>query len=854
MPIVCLAQDNYNVSFKNSNLSEVLKSLESNYNLVFSYTSDLITEQEINVKLSTSNLEKLLSSVFKNTNLTFEIFDDNYIVLKAQQKVEHKLCLSITTASGEPLPFASLYIPKHNTGTSANEDGQIQWRFIHYDFETIELSYIGFEKKIISKSTLLDCPEIIMTAKEFSFAEVIVKDYVTGGIEQSLELDHMTLRPDRLTVIPGLTDADVLQMVQILPGVESIDESATGLQVRGGTSDQNLILYDGIPIYNSGHFFGMISAFNPSIIDKVNVHLSGFGPNYGGRLSSVIDIKSIDRAPDRTQFNAGINFTHGDISMAIPLIKDKLAIVLGGRKSYTDIIETPTYQKLSQRIFRKGKIEDAIEEDDPEVIDFNLGFDFNDYNVKMIYELGPKDHLTANFFQIDDNLDFTFNDFTDEFRTNDILKLSNTGIGFNWQRSWSDKLSSNLSISQTALENSYTLSVGEGDDIDLEVQTMQINNIDDRTLLLENTLHLNDRFNINFGFQFADIEVERQWIYFETDFEENEEEDDEDIITDENQISSSFLSLNSNWNNKFRSELGLRWNYAFATNEYFAEPRALIQFLPTKDLQIKASGGLYHQFMNQVIELNDLGLNQNFWVLADDEESTPISKSTAFTLGLLYHPKSFQIELEAYYKNLNGLTTNLSEFDDDEDISFDEGSGISKGINLMIKKRVRKLETWVSYSYSATDYTFDLEEGDLEFRAPHDRPHSFKLAGQLKHNNWTFSLSWKLASGIRYTPVFELEEDEDDAFPLYEYDDINTAKLPAFHRLDFSAMKEFKFGSKGLTGQLGFSFLNLYNRENILSREYFSVLNEETETHILLARDRAMLRFTPNVVFRLSFK
>jgi hypothetical protein len=222
-------------------------------------------------------LESGLELIFKDTNIEFEIANEGYIILKSPSATTVSICGKITDTNGEPLPFATVFIKKSLQGTSADENGDFKLKVEIDPLDTIQFSYVGAQPQQFVAAELTDCPVISLEIGIIAYGPVVIREYITRGIEQAQELDHVVLHPDKIDVVPGLTEADVLQMVQILPGVQSHDESASGLHIRGGTPDQNLILWDGIPIYNSGHFFGMISAFNPFIVDNVKVYRGGFG-------------------------------------------------------------------------------------------------------------------------------------------------------------------------------------------------------------------------------------------------------------------------------------------------------------------------------------------------------------------------------------------------------------------------------------------------------------------------------------------------------------------------------------------------------------------------------------------------
>ena len=829
--------------YKNLPLQKVLFDLESKFGVTFSYTSEILDEIVVTFDSKNLTLIEVLDNLLLPNFLKSEILDNGYVVITKLEPKEVKICATLLDTNGEPISFANIFIPSLQQGTNSDENGKLNWTPIIYGNETIEISYLGYEKYLTSASYLSSCPTIILKPQEFSFEEILVKEYVTSGIAQSVELNHMVLRPDKINMVPGLTDADVLQMVQLLPGVKSIDESATGLYIHGGSPDQNLILYDGIPIYNGGHFFGMISGFNPSLVEKVDVHRSGFSSNFGGRVSSVIDIQSINTIPKRVKFDAGVNFTHADLSLTIPVLNDKIGLIIGARKSYTNIVETPTYRRLSERVFRKGKLDEVNQQEDTETLDFALGFDFNDYNAKLLVDLNTNNRLSFSFFKTDDNLNFDFTEYEDGFQTNDKLDQNSNGLNVKWERKWNARYSSVISFSNMDQTNKYEFRINDVATDELEIEEANLNDISDKTFNFDNRWKLSEIWDLNFGTQYADLNVQRSY-----QFDDNPPEPEED----ENKIATGYFTLTPRLHKKLNINLGVRWNHMFSTNKNLYEPRLSFQYFPTKTFQIKTNAGYYHQFMSQVIEFNDLGINQNFWVLADEEEDIPVLLSKNISLGMIYYPKSFMVEIEGYFKQQEGLTSNLSSFQIDDIEDFDTSSGTSWGVDLLIKKRWNKWQSWISYSYSRTRYTVDMEDASLTFNAPHDVPHSLRITSQYKTKKWNISLGWNISSGIPYTRS-ETLNDEEDPEPLYDIVDINTSRLPLSHRLDLSMMYHI-FEKDGWIGKIGCSLLNIYNRENIMGREFFSVFEDEIDVYQLQTRDRSMLRFTPNIVFRIGFE
>ncbi len=852
-PIIIFSQKKISATYENEPLQKVLLSLERNYKIVFSYTSEVIENQVITSNVDDLILEKALTGILGNTTVDFEIINETYVVLRSREPNTSELfiCGRIIDTNETPLSFANIFIKKNNQGTSANENGIFEWQGKINATDTILISYVGFQSKKIIAADLEKCPTITLQLQKSFFSEVLVKEYVISGIEQSESLNHLVLRPKEMEVVPGLTEADVLQMVQILPGVQSPDESATGLHIRGGTPDQNLILWDGIPIYNSGHFFGMLSAFNPYIVDNVKVYRGSFGAEYGGRVAGVIDISSENKIPKKVKADVGINFTHADASIAIPFFQNKSALILSARRAYTDVIETPTYQKLSSRVFQKGKINEQLNivEEEDEDLDLNLNFIFNDLNAKWLFQPNAKNDFAISAFGIFDKLEFLSLNQEEDLSEEDNLNLDNIGWSGHWNRKWKRNLSSQAKISYTDLQNDYRFRLGVIDDsLDVELDRLQLNEVTDLTFQLNNNWRFSKNLKLNFGYQFSDLIVGRKIKW--------SEEDEIEELVDTTQVHTMYFTLSPNFKDKWKFDLGTRFSYDQLTQTRFLEPRFSLFYIPNKKWQFKFSSGIYQQFVSQVVELNDLGFNEQLWVLASEDEDFPIVKNKSLSAGILFHRPDFQIEVEGYFKKLAGLTSVSPAFINSNSVQdiFNVGEGEVLGLDVLIRKRWSNYQTWLSYTYNQVQYNFEEINLGQDFSAPHERPHSFTSVHLLKYRNWQFSASWKYASGKVYTKATGIGFEDDDAFPIYSEDEINASRLPNYHRLDASILYKILPKNKSMEGMIGLSFLNIYNRRNLLSRQYSVEEDEDTQENELIVLDRPLLGFTPNVVFRWAWK
>ena len=275
--------------------------------------------------------------------------------------------------------------------------------------------------------------------------EVHVTNYLTKGI--SLKNDGtVIIKPNQFEILPGLIEPDILQTIQALPGVSSVDETVSNLNIRGGTHDQNLILWDGIKMYQSGHFFGLISAFNPYLTNEVLVTKNGTSAQYGDGVSSTVDMRLDNNLNKDFSGGIGFNLIQTDGFAKIPL-NDKLELQISARRSITDLIETPTYNQYFDRIFQDTDVTNNQTEIN-NTVTTNEDFYFYDFSTKLLYDFSEKDKIRFSFLTINNNLDYL-----EEASINDIPEALSSGIsqfnlagGIEYYRNWNDAFSSSLNV------------------------------------------------------------------------------------------------------------------------------------------------------------------------------------------------------------------------------------------------------------------------------------------------------------------------------------------------------------------------------------------------------------------------
>ncbi|MCK5400081.1 MAG: TonB-dependent receptor [Flavobacteriaceae bacterium] len=705
----------------------------------------------------------------------------------------------------------------------------------------IEFDKVDKRYYIIKKQPKVDL------SKTQQLDEILISEYLTTGIREGQD-KSITVSPKELGILPGLTEPDVLQSIQLLPGVQSPTETASGLYVRGGTPDQNLILWDGIKMYNSGHFFGTISAFNPYITDEIKLFKSGTKARYGNRVSSVIDISSDNKIPESIKGGFGFNMTHIDAYFKAPISK-KVAILVSGRRSFTEIFNTATFKNLAKRVFQNTKISQGNKVfDDDEVMTTKDLFYFSDFTLKAIIKPNEKDEITFSNLFTKNKLDYGF--LIEEFgeASQDKLDVNNAGSTIAWKHKYSKTFSHTFSTYYSNFDLQYvgTNSIENEFNDKLEKQ----NRIDDLGFSFHTDWKINTSNTISFGYQFSSNKVK-----YVLTFLDSESEEDEFLETniDTNNSHAFYSDYEYRKEDKWYINGGLRANHISVLNKFYLEPRFQFGFKPHPDLKIKISAESLHQAVSQIVEFNteDFGLENQIWALSDDE-LIPLLKSSQLTTGFVFSKNGWTLDTEAYYKKIDGLTSFTLGFDSANELTFTKGNSRVLGLDVLLKKKIDNYRTWLSYSLVNNKFTFREINNGNSFPGNFDITNQLIWSHSYEWDNFNVSLGWSIRTGIPFTKAFGLIETNEGVF--IDFGEINNSRLPNYHRLDASATYKFNVSkNKRWKGKLGFSLLNIYNKENILSRTYLIRQSSEDGSNLLREINKSSLGITPNVVFRIEF-
>jgi len=744
---------------------------------------------------------------------------------------------------------------KFNIKLSFNSD-VVEEQYITFKLENATLDEIlftienqvniTFRKESNRYYVIKRLPKSELTSTQ-QLQEVVIKEYLTSGISKESENTAILVSPQKLGILPGLTEPDVLQSLQLLPGVQSPTETAAGVYIRGGTPDQNLVLWDGIKMYHSGHFFGTISAFNPYITEDIRLYKSGTKAKYGNRISGVIDITSDHEIPEEIKGGFGSNMTHTDAYLITPVGKSS-AVMVSARRSINDLFSTETYRNLAKRVFQDTKISEGnkVFQDDEVTTTKDL-FYFTDFTVKAITKPDDKNEIAISSLYTKNKLDYGFLIEKYEEASQDRLDIENQGISIKWNHDYSEALSHSTSFYYSKFDLSY---IG-GNNITDEFsdQLSKDNKIDDFGFAYDLDLDINNITKLDFGYQFSSTKVK-----YALNFEDSESPEDnfDQSNIETNNSQALYADYQFRIKDKWFFSLGLRANYFSVLDKFFAEPRFQFETKLNSDFKYKISGESLHQAVSQVVEFNtkDFGLENQIWVISDDI-AIPALKSTQLTTGFVFYKNGWDIDLEGYYKKVKGLTSFTLGFENLDNF-FSVGKSNILGLELLIKKKIQNYRTWLSYSLVNNDFKFNSINNGESFPGNADITHQLTWSHTYEWKGLDISLGWNVRTGIPYTKATGLIDTPNGT--VINFEKTNGDRLPNYHRLDVSATYKFNISKNNRwRGKLGFSLLNVYNQKNVLSRTYEKRQNTADSGEVLREINKISLGLTPNFVFRIEF-
>ena len=731
--------------------------------------------------------------------------------------------------TGEALVGASVFIENNAKGTSTNVYGFYSIT-ISSQLTIVRYSYIGYnqiEKSIdLNKDLRLN---IELSEKQDVLDEVIIESKQLDQNTQSTQMGKIELSMDKVKTIPAfMGEVDILKTIQFLPGVSSGGEGNTGFYVRGGGPDQNLILLDEATVYNASHLFGFFSVFNADAIKNVSLTKGGMPSNYGGRLSSVLDITMKDGNYKSFQADGGIGLIASRLTLQGPIKEDTASYIISGRRTYIDVLTEPFIPDTSSF---KGS-----------------GYFFYDLTAKLNWRLSDKDRLyLSSYFGRDV---FTFNNQDLDFIFN--VPWGNATASLRWNHLFSDK----IFVNTTAVFTDYNFAFEGGSS---SFNFKLASGIRDYNLKQDYTYYHSSLHNFKFGWNYTFHRFIPSSLSASSGDVEFDTQDDVKVFGNESAI---YLLDEWNINESLKINLGFRLSMyqhigpftryfknpnsgvTDSTREYSnfqtiktyfgPEPRFSARYLLPDQSSFKIGFAHNYQYIH-LASISSVSLPTDLWF-----PSTEIVKpqiGTQYSLGYFknFSENKYETSIELYYKDLRNLIEyKENSFPEDNlnnnvDNQLTFGNGYSYGAEFFLKKRMGNFNGWIGYTYSKTMRKFDeIDNGDW-FPAKYDRRNDLSVVAQYQINDRV-----NIGAVFVYATGNSLSLPERRWFSLEEnriitvWSKRNQYRLDPYHRLDISVTidsKPFKevFNKetnkserieKKVVSSWNISVYNLYNRAN----------------------------------------
>jgi len=758
-------------------------------------------------------LKKILKSF-----IIFTLFFSFFVLNTKGQKFTISGYIS-DKKSGEKLIGANIFEKYKLHGTTSNKYGFYSIT-LPADTYTIVFSYMGYTTELRSIDLKSNLELNINMNPGVNLEEVVITEQAER-IEEMSQMSTVNIPIAQIKSIPAMFgEVDVLKVLQLLPGVQSGMEGSSGIYVRGGGPDQNLILLDGTPVYNASHLFGFFSVFNADAIKNVELIKGGFPARYGGRLSSVIDITMKEGDLYKFHTSGSVGLIASKITVEGPIVKDRTSFIISARRTYVDIIAQPIIRLATNSNER-----------------ITAGYYFYDMNAKINHRLTAKDHLYFSVYNGNDKFylkskprSYLYNGvmYTEESNAN--LGWGNTTTAFRWNHQFNAKLFSNTTLTysmyQFKVENEESNISKKGSLVQEEYYSINyysgINDIAGRIDFdyIPSPNHF-IRFGVNWIYHTFKPGVSVYKVNITNVVDIDSSVGAKDVFAHEGAI---YFEDDIKVTENLKVNIGAHASAFFVENKYYwkPQPRIAARYLFAKNWSLKASYVQMQQYIH-LLTNTSIGLPTDLWVPATGKILPQNSQQAAIGVATTIKDK-YSFSIEGYYKSMNNLieyrdgATWLNTSSDWQD-KVESGKGWSYGAEFFIEKKNGNTTGWIGYTLSWSMRQFENINFGEAYPYKYDRRNDISFVLSHKFNkHFDIGMTWVYGTGNALTlPIMRAISQTESYFPGYyeeiEYfDKKNDFRMAAYHRLDLSF--NWNFEVKNIHSTLNFSIYNAYNRRN----------------------------------------
>ncbi|MEO1587105.1 MAG: TonB-dependent receptor plug domain-containing protein [Bacteroidota bacterium] len=831
-------------SFHKQPLSLVLDLLKEKYGQEFNFDASSLSKVKVTCELHGHSFEEVLPVLLENTSLTFRKVGEFYLINPIKRKQIRVRGIVRDASTRFPLGYATIRAQgQEEIGVYADSTGQFLLELTEGEVDTLLVSHVGYFVQKVPFTTSMGRKYLTLRIHrdESLLPTVEIADNHFHG-PQTIKISdapgEVSIDPAKSSLISGFGEPDLFRALQMIPGVSSADESASNLNVRGGQPSQNLILLDGITLYQPSHFFGLLGTVNTHAIKDVSLFRGGYDARYGGRTAGVIDITGRPGQTTEDSYGSSMNFLNLNGYLEVPLKKEKLSVMVAGRSSYSnpDQLEIGPYQNLILQRVQESYLY-SREEVDPL-------YRFRDFNTKLVWLASDEDLFSASVYGSYDQLKYNIPQFNKEQQVDMITK----GVSLGWNRQWNKRWYSKTNLTYSGYQQQFR---SDAESSDLQISTDQYNVIHDLAIRHDHEWEVNRRDKFEAGVFFSQLStsfLDRYTVDTLT-FRDNNSAQAGGLVGAYTQY--TILPDNGKWDVK----LGLRYNYYSPKNKSYLEPRLNLNYHYNKNLSFKASVGRYNQFIQQLATVNESSLAQSYWALAG-QDSLLVANANHFILGGTYQKGRWTIDLELYNYIYGNIRTDSLLFDygnnryiPDTSAFLGDGRADAMGLDLMIKYESSHYSSWVSYSLSSVQYNFPGFSEGTDFAASFDRRHLIRWVHMISWRRWQGSTSLIWGTGLPFTDILDTDNPDikGNLRRIEAVGAVNGERLPSYQRMDLTlAYKVIYRGS--WVSQIGLSAFNVLNTQNAKDVVPLETGGPEAELKF-----RNLLGFTPNIFINLKF-
>lgn len=684
---------------------------------------------------------------------------------------------------------------------------------------SLNFSYVGYQTVVVNFNLKKDTLINIRLIPAFKLGEVTIRADKAKSAVRSTQMSMTELSSKEIKSLPMLLgEVDVLKALQLLPGVKGGNEGTSGIYVRGGGPDQNLILLDGVPVYNANHLFGFFSVFNPDAIQNVKLITGGFPARYGGRLSSVLDIRMRDGNNKKFSAEGSVGIIASKLTIEGPIIKDRTSFIVSGRRTYIDILSQPLIKAVAKQ--NDGG-------------NFNAGYYFYDLNAKLNHKFSDKSRLFLSAYSGQDKAYLNSGD-EGEVQGTKYETQSNAGLGWGnltaairWNYVITPKLFVNTSLTYSKYNFITSMLDQQKDDNTLshKYQFAYTSGITDWAGKMDFEYLPDPNHTIRFGYNqiyhtfkpgVSVLSLNEGSIGIDTTF------GNKNIFAHEGAI---FIEDDWTISPRLKANIGLHFSgFKVSDSTYTSlQPRISARYLINEKLSVKAAFTTMSQYIH-LLTNSTIGLPTDLWLPAT--ERIKPERAAQYAFGLVYDPTDgIEISVEGYYKTMKNLIeykegASFFSFQNDWQDKIEIGEGRAYGFEILARKQAGKTSGWIGYTLSWSERKFENISFGEWFPYRYDRRHDISIV--VNHSltdNIDIGVTWVYGTGNAVTLPLEKYAGQSSFWYDYQYfngieafENRNSYRMPAYHRLDLGI--NFKKDTKWGQRVWSFGAYNVYNRKN----------------------------------------